>query len=157
MIADVRIIVLGGIAHDCYECLDEQPRGVRHMIVNDPETHAQVTAAFARYERALMENDVAALDALFWDSPHVLRYGVGENLHGIEMIREFRKTRAGGSPQRGLRNTVLTTFGTDFATANTEFLRQNSTVVGRQSQTWVRLPQGWRITAAHVSMLSTSS
>lgn len=127
------------------------------MIINDPETQTQVTAAFARYERALMENDVVTLDALFWDSAHVLRYGVGENLHGIEMIRAFRKARAGGSPQRRLRNTVITTFGTDWGTANTEFLRENSTLVGRQSQVWVRLPQGWRITAAHVSMLSTSS
>ena len=104
-----------------------------------------------------MENDTITLDALFWESPHVLRYGVGENLHGIEMIREFRQARAGGSPQRTLRHTVITTFGTDFATANTEFLRANSTLVGRQSQTWVRLPQGWRITAAHVSIMGTSS
>lgn len=127
------------------------------MIINDPQTLAQVTAAFTRYEQALMENDTITLDALFWESPHVLRYGVGENLHGIEMIREFRQARAGGSPQRTLRHTVITTFGTDFATANTEFLRANSTLVGRQSQTWVRLPQGWRITAAHVSIMGTSS
>jgi len=119
------------------------------MIINDPAILAQVTAAFAQYERALMDND--------GDSPHVLRYGVGENLHGIDMIREFRKARAGGSPQRKLRNTVITTFGADFATASTEFLREKSTAIGRQSQTWVRLPQGWRITAAHVSIMSTSS
>ena len=127
------------------------------MIINDPATLAEVTAAFARYERALMENDLAALDSLFWDSPHTLRYGVGENLYGIDAIREFRKARPGGSPPRTLRNTVITTYGIDFATANTEFLRDNSKSTGRQSQTWMRTPQGWRVVAAHVSMMSSFS
>jgi hypothetical protein len=127
------------------------------MIINDPTTHAELTAAFARYEQALMENDLQALDSLFWDSPHTLRYGVGENLYGITAIREFRKNRPGGSPRRTLRNTVITTYGTDFGTTNTEFLREGSPLVGRQSQSWTRLPQGWRIVAAHVSMLAEAT
>lgn len=126
------------------------------MIVNDPDTLAEVTTLFERYEQALQGNDLATLDDFFWDSPLVLRYGVGENLTGIEMIRAFRKARPGGSPPRTLRNTVITTFGKDFATTNTEFLRQNQTA-GRQSQVWVRLPQGWRVVAGHVSMIQTFS
>jgi hypothetical protein len=124
------------------------------MIINDPATHAELSAAFARYEQALMENDLQALDSLFWDSRHTLRYGVGENLYGITAIREFRANRPGGSPRRTLRNTVITTYGTDFGTTNTEFLREGSPLIGRQSQSWTRLPQGWRIVAAHVSMLA---
>ena len=127
------------------------------MIINDPATLAEVTAQFARYERALQDNDLAMLDGFFWESPHVLRYGVGENLQGIEMIRAFRMARVGGSPPRTLRNTVITTFGTDFATANTEFLREHATSTGRQSQVWVRLPQGWRVVAGHVSMMNSFS
>jgi hypothetical protein len=127
------------------------------VIINDPATLGEVSAAFALYERALMENDLATLDNLFWASPHTLRYGVGENLHGIDAIREFRKARPGGSPPRVLRNTVITTYGTDFATANTEFVRDSSTSLGRQSQTWVRTPEGWRVVAAHVSMMATFS
>ena len=127
------------------------------MTINDPKTHAQLSAAFAEYERALMANDVDTLDILFWDSTYVVRYGVGENLYGIEMIREFRKARAGGSPRRVLRNTVITTFGSDYGTATTEFIRENSTLIGRQSQSWVRFSQGWRITSAHVSIMGASS
>lgn len=124
------------------------------MIINDPATLAEVTAAFARYERALMENDLETLDNLFWASPHTLRYGVGENLYGIDAIREFRKARPGGSPPRVLRNTVITTYGTDFATANTEFVRDKTTSIGRQSQTWVRMPEGWRVVGGHVSLMA---
>ena len=127
------------------------------MIVNDPATVAEVTSAFTRYERALMENDLATLDALFWASPHTLRYGVGENLYGIDAIRAFRKARAGGSPPRMLQNTVITTYGADFATANTEFIREGSSSIGRQSQTWIRTPEGWRVVAAHVSLMSAFS
>lgn len=123
------------------------------MIINEPATLAEVTAQFEAYERALQSNDLATLDAFFWDSPHVLRYGVGENLHGIEMIRAFRRARTGGSPPRTLRNTVITTFGSDFATTNTEFIREHAALPGRQTQVWVRLPQGWRVVAGHVSMV----
>ena len=123
------------------------------MIVNDPEVLAEVTAAFDAYEAALMANDVAALDALFWASPQVIRYGVGETLYGQDEILAFRKARPGGSPQRTLTRTVITTFGRDHATANTEFVREGSTRIGRQSHTWARLPEGWRIVAAHVSLM----
>jgi hypothetical protein len=123
------------------------------MIVNDPQTLAEVTAAFEAYEAALMANDVQVLDGLFWGSPQVLRYGVGENLYGHDEILAFRKARPGGSPQRALTRTVITTFGADFATANTEFLRTGASRSGRQSQTWVRLTEGWRIVAAHISVL----
>lgn len=127
------------------------------MMVNDPMVVAEVTAEFERYEAALLGNDVATLDALFWKSPLTLRYGVGERLYGYDAIAAFRMARAGGSPQRVLANTVITTFGHDFATANTEFHRAGETRVGRQSQTWVRTAKGWRIVSAHVSLEAEKS
>jgi hypothetical protein len=127
------------------------------MTVNDPVVLAEVSAAFASYEAALMANDIPALDALFWNAPQTLRYGVGENLYGFDAIAQFRKDRPGGSPQRTLASTVITTFGADFATANTEFHRQGAGRVGRQSQTWVRTDAGWRIVAAHVSIMGDGS
>jgi hypothetical protein len=127
------------------------------MITNDPEIVAEVRALFDRYETALMDNDVATLNALFWNSPHTLRYGVGENLYGHKAIAAFRSSRAGGAPQRALRNTTIQTFGRDYATANTEFIRSGGTRIGRQTQTWERLPEGWRIVAAHVSLLADTS
>jgi hypothetical protein len=125
------------------------------MDINIPQVHAEVLAAFARYEDALVNNRVEVLDELFWDSPHTVRYGVGENLHGIEAIRAFRLSRPSTGLARTLRNTVITTFGRDFATASTEFQREGSDKSGRQSQTWARLPAGWRVVAAHVSLLSS--
>lgn len=122
------------------------------MIVNDPLVVTEVAEAFGRYETALMENDVATLDALFWKSPLALRYGVGERLYGYDAVAAFRGARAGGSPKRALANTVITTFGQDFATANTEFRRAGEARVGRQSQTWVRMSDGWGIVSAHVSL-----
>jgi hypothetical protein len=127
------------------------------MNINDPDIVAEVQAAFARYESALMTNDLEALDALFWQSPLVVRYGPGQNLYGIEGIQAFRVGRVGGSPQRTLANTVITTFGRDFATANTEFQRAGAARPGRQSQTWVRMPVGWRVVAAHISFLGEGS
>ena len=121
--------------------------------VNDPRTLAEVEAAFAAYEAALMANDVATLDGLFWASPRTVRYGVGEMLYGQDEILAFRKARAGGSPPRVLTRTVITTFGADFATANTEFRRQGDPRSGRQSQSWVRTDSGWRIVSAHISFL----
>ncbi len=122
------------------------------MNVNEPGVLAEVSAAFAAYETALMENDVATLDGLFWDSPLTLRYGVGERLYGHDAITEFRRQRPGGSPSRRLLRTVISTFGRDFAIADTEFQRDGETRIGRQSQSWVRMPEGWRIVAAHVSL-----
>jgi hypothetical protein len=126
------------------------------LIVNDPTVLAEVTAAFNAYEQALMTNDVEAMDSLFWASPHTIRYGPGENLYGREEIIAFRSGRAGGSPQRVLTRTVITTFGDDYATANTEFLRDGAKAVGRQSHAWVRMPDGWRIVAAHVSIMAAA-
>jgi len=127
------------------------------MLINDPETLAEARAAFARYEAALMANDLEALDALFWPDALTVRFGPGQNLYGIEAIRAFRVGRVGGSPQRTLANTVITTFGRDLATANTEFQRQGADRPGRQSQTWVRFEIGWRVVSAHISMLGEGS
>ncbi len=123
------------------------------MDINRPEVLAEVTAVFARYEDALVNNRVEVLDELFWDSARTVRYGVAENLVGIEAIRAFRLARPSTGLARELVNTVITTYGTDTATAMTEFRRAGSTKIGRQSQTWVRLPCGWRVVAAHVSLI----
>ena len=125
--------------------------------INLPHVVAEVTAAFERYEQALVGNDVAALDELFWQSPHTLRYGATENLHGYEAIKAFRAARPGAGLARELRHTVVTTFGHDFATANTEFTRGSTTRIGRQSQTWVRMADGWKVVAAHVSLMDAPS
>lgn len=119
--------------------------------INRPDIRAEVEAAFTRYETALVSNDVAVLDALFWASPQTIRYGPAESLYGRDEILAFRKARPAAGLDRTLRRTVITTFGTDTATANTEFTRPGTDRVGRQSQTWVRLPEGWRIVSAHVS------
>jgi Protein of unknown function (DUF3225) len=123
------------------------------MEINHPETLAEVSAAFARYEKALISNDVAVLDELFWNSPHTLRYGVGENLYGFAEIQAFRAGRPSQGLQRDVLRTVITTYGRDYATANIEFQRVGGNKTGRQSQTWVRMPEGWRVVAAHVSLL----
>jgi hypothetical protein len=123
------------------------------MEIDIPEVVAEVTAAFARYEQALVTNDVAVLDELFWNSPHTLRYGATENLYGYAQIAAFRAGRSPAGLARRLFNTVITTYGRDFATANTEFQREGSDRTGRQSQTWLRTPEGWRVVAAHVSLL----
>lgn len=119
--------------------------------INDPLVVAEVTAAFNAYERALMSDDVAAMDALFHNVPTTVRYGVGEVLYGIEEIRAFRKGR-GGSPQRTLGRVAIAAYGPDMATANAEFFRQGSDQRGRQSQTWVRFADGWKVVSAHVSL-----
>ncbi len=125
------------------------------MEINRPNIVAEVEAAFARYEAALTGNDVAALDALFWDSPQVIRYGGGENLYGSAEIAAFRAARSPAGLQRRLARTVITTFGADFATASTLFYRDSAAgKVGRQMQTWARLPEGWRVVAAHVSLIA---
>jgi hypothetical protein len=121
--------------------------------INLPEVLAEVTAAFDRYEDALVNNKVEVLDELFWDSPHTLRYGVGENLYGSAEIQAFRAARPAAGLSRVLLRTVITTYGHDFATANCEFRRDASTKTGRQSQTWMRTAQGWRVVSAHVSLL----
>ncbi|CTP88165.1 oxalurate catabolism protein HpxZ [Xanthomonas graminis] len=121
------------------------------MIVDAPDVLAEVQAAFAAYERALMADDVAALDRLFHDAPTTVRYGVGEALYGAEAIRAFRQVR-GGSPQRQLLRVQIVAYGRDFATADAEFLRDGATRRGRQSQSWVRFADGWKVVSAHVSL-----
>lgn len=121
------------------------------MIVDAPEVLAEVQAAFAAYERALMADDVAALDRLFHDAPTTVRYGVGEALYGADAIRAFRQGR-GGSPQRRLLRVQIIAYGRDFATADAEFLREGATRRGRQSQSWVRFADGWKVVSAHVSL-----
>ena len=126
------------------------------MDINLPEVLAEVEQVFARYEDALVNNRVEVLDELFWHSPHTVRYGVGENLVGIEAIRAFRAARSPAGLARRLGNTVITTYGRDFATAMTEYRRDGDARTGRQSQTWVRFAQGWRVVAAHVSLIDAS-
>jgi hypothetical protein len=119
------------------------------MHINDPAVVAEVTAAFDRYQQAIIANDVAVLNELFWNSGHTIRYGTGENLYGHAEIAAFRGARDPRSVGRTVGRTVVTTYGADAATTNIEFVRGGRH--GRQSQTWIRMPEGWRIVAAHVS------
>jgi len=121
--------------------------------INLPDVLAEVSAAFMRYEKALISNDVAVLDELFWNSPHTLRYGATENLYGYTEIQAFRAGRPAQGLERVLLKTVITSYGRDMATANVEFQRKGSPRTGRQSQTWLRTKDGWRVVAAHVSLL----
>jgi hypothetical protein len=125
------------------------------MQINEPEALAELTAAFAEYERALAANEPDVLIKLFWRNPNTIRYGVAENLYGSDEIAAYRKTRAGqgGAPARTTTRTAITTYGKDFGTTNIEYVRTQSGKAGRQSQTWMRTPEGWRIVAAHVSLL----
>ncbi|WP_380182159.1 oxalurate catabolism protein HpxZ [Kalamiella sp. sgz302252] len=122
--------------------------------INTPAVLAEVTAAFYRYEQALTGNDTAVLDELFWHDERTVRLGAGENLYGIEAIRAFRAARPAKGLDRQLRNTVITTFGDDCAVCSTEFTREGTDKIGRQQQTWIKLPEGWRIVAAQVSLMS---
>jgi hypothetical protein len=126
------------------------------MEINNPEVVAEVTAAFERYEKALNTNDVEVLDATFWNDPRVIRYGITDNAHGFEAIHASRLARPRTDMKRTISNTVITTFGRDLATANTEFERVESGRRGRQSQTWARMPEGWRVVSAHVSFMPMS-
>ncbi len=124
------------------------------MEIDLPDVVAEVSAAFARYEAALVANDVATLDALFRDDPRTLRYGGGENLYGYAAIRAFRAGRSPAGLERELSGTVITTYGREMAVASTLFHRASAPgKVGRQMQTWVRFPEGWYIVAAHVSLI----
>ena len=120
------------------------------MQINTPNVLAEVQAVFEQYEQAVAHNDVAVLDELFWNNPLTLRYGIAENLYGFDSIQSFRASRSKGV-ERTLNNTVITTYGDDFATANTEFQSAGNLRNGRQSQTWIRTSNGWRIVSAHVS------
>jgi hypothetical protein len=127
---------------------------IRAEDIDLPAVRAEVDAAFAAYERALVANDVATLDRLFLDRATTIRYGAGENLYGFNQIAAFRAARSPAGLLRTLDRTVITTYGEDFAVASTLFRRPSITgKVGRQMQTWVRTPAGWRIAAAHVSFI----
>lgn len=121
--------------------------------VNLPDILAEVSTVFYRYEQALVSNDIAVLDELFWHDKRTIRLGAGENLYGIDEIRAFRAARPSVGLQRELHHTVITTFGHDYAVCSTEFTREGSASIGRQQQTWVRFPSGWRIVAAQVSLM----
>jgi hypothetical protein len=128
------------------------------MQIDLPEVVAEVKAAFDRYERALVSNDVAMLDALFHDDVRTIRYGGAENLYGFAEIEAFRAARSPAGLARTLSKTVISTYGRDFAVTSTLFHRASAPgKVGRQMQTWVRFPQGWRVVAAHVSVIDESN
>jgi hypothetical protein len=124
------------------------------MQVDLPDVLSEVTEQFARYEKALVSNDIAVLDELFRADARTLRYGVGENLYGYDAIMTFRAARSPVGLNRKTAKTVITTYGRDTAVASTLFYRDTLPGrVGRQMQTWVRFPEGWRIVAAHVSII----
>ena len=124
------------------------------MDINIPEVLREAEDEFARYEKALVENDVEALDGFFHDHPMSIRYGGGENLYGYAEIKAFRAARSPAGLSRSLERTVITTYGRDLAMASTLFRRPSAPgKIGRQMQTWVRFPYGWRIVAAHVSVI----
>jgi hypothetical protein len=123
------------------------------MLINDPVTFAAVEQCFDAYEVALTTNDVATLDALFWDSPHTLRYGATENLQGYDEIRAFRAQRSSKGLMRTVVDRSITSFGDSFAVANITFTRNGEPRIGRQSQTWALIDGQWRIVSAHVSWM----
>lgn len=127
------------------------------MMLNAPDIVAEVNAAFERYETALVNNDIAVLDELFLDDASTIRYGITENLYGIEAIRSFRAARPSSGLKRRLDKTQITTYGRDCAIAATLFYRDSMPgKVGRQMQTWIRTGEGWRVAAAHVSVIEES-
>jgi hypothetical protein len=124
------------------------------MEIDLPEVVAEVKAAFERYEQALVENDVATLDALFRDDARTIRYGGAENLYGFDAIKSFRAARSSAGLARTLSKTVITSYGRDVAVASTLFARTSTPgKIGRQMQTWVKFAEGWRVVAAHVSLI----
>jgi len=128
--------------------------GTTGPVAGDPAVRAEVSAAFARYEAALLVGDHAVLNESFWASPTTVRFGIADHQQGIDELRAWRATQ-GPLDGRDIQNTRITTFGTDTAVVTTLFRYPGRPVVGRQSQTWVRMPAGWRIVSAHVSEIST--
>ena len=121
------------------------------MKINIPAVHAEITDAFWRYTNALIVNDIDTVIGLFWHSEHTLRYGVAENLYGMAAIAKFRNGQRGNTIEREVTRLVITSYGQDYGTANSEILRIDTGEAGRMSHTWVRFAEGWRIVAAHVS------
>jgi hypothetical protein len=128
---------------------------ISQMKINDPETLAELQALYPKYEEALVTNDVETLMRMFWSSPYATRFGPAENLYGIDQIASFRKGRSPANLARSIRRLDIVTFGKNYGSVTLEFERvvEGRTMLGRQSQVWARLPEGWRIVAAHVSML----
>ena len=128
------------------------------MTINDPGTLSELAEIYPRYEKALVSNDIEILTAMFWSSPYAIRLGAGENLYGTDEIEAFRKTRPAANLARRQIRLEIVTFGKDFGSITLEFERDtaNGTVSGRQSQVWVRFPEGWRIVSAHISTLPTA-
>lgn len=126
------------------------------LTVNDPATLAELQQVFERYEAALLANDVAALNDFFWHDDRVLRYGITEHSHGHAALSAYRLGASPVDRRRRLHRTVITTFGRDAGSACTEFSTAPSTAIGRQTQTWIRFAQGWRIVAAHVSLIDAA-
>ena len=126
-------------------------RAVNAGDVDLAKVAAEVRAVFDQYEAALVRHDNEVLSKFFWDSPHTIRYGVLEHSQGIDSIRAFRADTAPVHPQRRLRDTVVVAFSADSASACTQFLAPDTTLIGRQSQMWIRFPEGWKIVSAHVS------
>jgi len=127
------------------------------ISIDKPEPLLELTAACDAYEAALISNDLETMDKLFWESPLTLRYGVGENLYGIDAIREFRAARPGGSPNREVLRREIHVFGGDVGVCSLEFRRTGASTIGRQSQSWIRTSDGWKVAAAHVSLMGASS
>ncbi len=123
------------------------------MVVNDPEIVAEVREAFGRYEQGLIDADFVALDALFWNSPSTVRYGDGQIQHGHAPIKAFNARRRKTGADRALTETIITTFGRDFATVSTLYVDVPPGKIGRQQQSWVRIDGGWHVVAAHVSVV----
>lgn len=125
------------------------------MIINDPAVIAELEVLYPEYERALVTNDVEKLVAMFWDGQQVMRFGATENLYGPDELEAFRKSRPASNLARSVNRLDIVSFGRDFASITLEFERETGTRLlrGRQSQVWVRFPQGWRIVQAHVSLL----
>ncbi len=130
-------------------------RSEPHVLINDPEIVAELQALYPKYEAALVTNDAETLTRMFWASPHAMRFGITENLYGIEEIDAFRKGRSPANLARKVRRLDIVTFGRDFGSITLEFERtvNGKVISGRQSQVWVRFADGWRIVSAHVSVL----
>jgi hypothetical protein len=128
---------------------------IREMLINDPATVAELRELYPQYEQALVSNDVETLMSMFWASPYVARFGPTESLYGISEIEAFRKGRSPVNLQRTIKRLDIVTFGSDFASITLAFEREIEGRItrGRQSQTWARLPEGWRIVFAHVSLV----
>ena len=120
--------------------------------INLPEVVAEVTQVFNRYEKALVSNDIPTLNELFWDSPHTIRFGLGEQAYGHAAIAGVRAARDPKDLMRTLTRVVITAYGKDYATASCEYRRESSGKFGRQMQTWLRTADGWRVVAAHVTL-----